>query len=434
MKPARALAGIALLVAGCSTHATALDTGSADAGDAGDAGILDMGLLDSGLTDAGMADGGLPTGVAPSGRYDTAYAADPDGKKVYVVEGDKAASVQCSIPVSDFVDEAWAFDPSTKAWAQIQITSQDNPLKRSRAAGVWDAMRKRMIMFGGRHSDNMSGTYTFLNDVWSLDPSTGTWTQLSAQGNMQAPPGRMNPVMVAAPGDDSVIIFGGGTNTGIAYNDTWVFKLSDNSWRQIGKTGAPLARLLHVGALDPMHGRLYIFTGVAADEFTQYDDLWYLDLDADRWTRIPNSASFPDPRFKAAMQYDAARNRLVFFGGHAAGDVMNDVWTFDLAGQQWAQAIKGDQVNGVAMSCSLPANFATADLNSPDRREAPVFSIYGDQALLFSGETDCGIPNDTWILDLTSMTWTQINSSFSGLTCPRSGRTDCGQPNAQLCG
>lgn len=442
MTRAAAIALLALGLAACS-GTSAKDAGSTDLGigmpDAG--GDIDSGLPDSGV-DAGPIDGGLPVGTAPIGRSDMAFATDPDTKRVYMIDGDKALPVQCNPSPSDFVEDAWVFDPATKQWASIDTSgSQDKPLVRVRASGAWDAMRKRVIVFGGRYRQGTTGAYTFLKDVWALDPSTGTWTQLSPENNMQGPTGRMNATMVADPANDRVLIHAGGTTNGLSFavnNDTWAFNLSDNTWHQLGMTGAPMPRIFHVSALDKMRKRLYVFSGAGADAFTAasfYQDMWYLDLTAGTWTQVPTTNGFPNGKIKASLDYDGARDRLVFFGGHDSQDVSNDVWTFDLSALTWTRKIAGDRITGMATGqCMFPASFATIDPMSPERREAQLFSIVGDQAVTFSGETDCGISNDTWILDLTSMTWTQINSSFSGLTCPRSGRTDCNQPNAQLCG
>jgi N-acetylneuraminic acid mutarotase len=390
-------------------------------------------------------DGGLPLGTAPIGRSDMAFATDPDSKKVYMIDGDKALPVQCNPSPSDFVDDAWVFDPQTMRWAAIDTSmSAMKPLKRARASGAWDKMGKRFIVFGGRYRNGTAGSYTWLNDVWALDPMTGTWTQLSAQGNPAAPSGRMNSAMVSDPGNNAVFIHAGGIVDANGFmfdvtNDTWQFNLSDNSWHAITAPSPPMGRLFHTAAFDPMHHVLYVWGGAGADAFTAasfYNDLWTLDLDANRWTQVPTAASFPDGRIKGVMQFDGPRNRLVLFGGHDSQDVTNSVYTFDLMSKTWTKAIAGDQITGMATgTCMFPGNFATIDPMSPERREGQLFSVVGDSAVAFSGETDCGISNDTWTLDLAMMTWTKINDSFTGLTCPRTHADPnaCSQAGAQLC-
>ena len=80
------------------------------------------------------------------------------------------------------------------------------------------------------------------------------------------------------------------------------------------------------------------------------------------------------------------------------------------------------------------ADFATIDPASPERRESHAFSILGDIAVMHAGRTDCGLANDTWVLDLLTFTWQRINNSFTGMTCFRSGRQDCMMPGAKKCG
>ncbi|MEL6183793.1 MAG: kelch repeat-containing protein, partial [Myxococcota bacterium] len=54
-------------------------------------------------------------------------------------------------------------------------------------------------------------------------------------------------------------------------------------------------------------------------------------------------------------------------------------------------------------------------------------------ALTYGGNTDCGLANDTWSLDLATDTWSQVTVSPSGMTCPRTGNPDCAAPTARMC-
>ena len=97
--------------------------------------------------------------------------------------------------------------------------------------------------------------------------------------------------------------------------------------------------------------------------------------------------------------------------------------------------IAGDEFNKPPNDfCDPPADFATFDPNSPERRESHIFTNTRDGAFLFGGRTDCGVANDSWLLDLNSFGWETLNESISGMTCYRSGRTDCDDPGSKLCG
>jgi hypothetical protein len=111
------------------------------------------------------------------------------------------------------------------------------------------------------------------------------------------------------------------------------------------------------------------------------------------------------------------------------------VWTFTLDTFLWELQRQGDTFNRPQLGfCDFPSDFATIDPESPERRESHLFVIGDDRAFMYGGRTDCGLTNDTWILNLPDATWQQINQSFNGMTCYRSGRTDCDDPEARKCG
>lgn len=428
---------------GANDAAVSNDAGTADSGSLGDTGLgVDTGLV----ADAGLSDGGLAMGVAPPRRGDMAFAVDPTSERVIMVFGDRAEPAMCNPAASDFVDDAFVFDPRTGRWAAIEIAAGPKPLRRARSSGAWDVQRNRFVLFGGRFREGTSGAYTFLRDLWALDPTTGIWTELSAQTNAQAPSGRMNATMLADPDRDRILIHAGGTVSGTSYtvdSQTWAFSLASGTWSQIGRTGTlPTPRLFHTAALDRRRNRMYVFSGAGRDAFTApnfFRDLWSLDLEQGTWSQAPLPPDALRGRLNARMDLDEARDRLVLFGGHDDRQLgnENDVWTFDLALQTWTRRIAGDRFNRLfpgSPFCDFPADFANVELSSPERRESHLFVIHRSRAVMYGGRTDCGLANDTWTLDLETLTWTQVTISFNGMTCFRSGRTDCNDPTAKKCG
>lgn len=387
----------------------------------------------------------LQAGTGPIRRGDMAYAVDQACGRVFMFHGDRAEPQSCGPAASQFIDDGYLFEPSTGKWYTLAPTGT-KPRNRVRASGAWDAMRNRFILFGGRYRAGTSGAYTYQKDVWAYDPATNAWTELWAQTAAGGPNGRMNTVMVADPVGDRILVFAGGqvssdAQSFIVDNQTWAFDLATNTWSQLATSGTrPTARLFHTGAFDKNNRVLYIFGGGGADAFTSptfFQDLWAFDVANETWSRIDAGATLPAGRIKAEMDFDANRNRIVLFGGHDDQQLGNDndLWSFDLIGGTWSNNHVGDTFNAPAIGfCDFPANFAIVDQCLPERRESHLFRIFGDQAFMYGGRTDCGLTNDTWILDLTTHTWRQVNASFNGMTCYRSGRTDCDQPEARKCG
>jgi len=70
----------------------------------------------------------------------------------------------------------------------------------------------------------------FLDDMWFFDIAEGVWTEkIPATGRKPTP--RMDHIMVIAPKDRIIILFGGFSDN-VFYNDTWYFILDENRWLQ----------------------------------------------------------------------------------------------------------------------------------------------------------------------------------------------------------
>jgi len=390
-----------------------------------------------------LGDALLP-GAAPFARGDMAFAHDATCQRVYMFFGDKAVPQLCSFPPSDFIDEGWYFDLSTKAWSKLSPTGPA-PMKRARPSGAWDTTRNRFLVFGGRYRSGTSGPYTFLNDLWAYDPSSNTWTEISYQGDSEAPTGRMNTEMIYDADNDRVIIYGGGQLTAnftsfIPYSDIWEYRFASNTWVKVRASNAePPARLFHGATYDTQRQRLYVFAGGGASAFQGpfYNDLWYFDYNSKLWSQIPTDGGFPNRRIKPILEYDQARDQLIMMGGHDDTSLGNtaEIWTFNLSSESWDPKLMGDQINQpIVNMCDPSAQFATYDRYSPERRASHVFTLTGDKAFMFGGRTDCGVANDSWYFDLSTYTWENLNESISGMTCYRSGRNDCDDPGAKMCG
>lgn len=92
----------------------------------------------------------------------------------------------------------------------------------------------------------------------------------------------------------------------------------------------------------------------------------------------------PGGRTRGSMAYDAARNRIVLFGGQVNGVNQNDTWLFD--GVHWTRV--------------FPANSPV-----PRYGHRMVYDGARQQVVLFGGHRGDTRLNDTWIWDGTN--WTQ---------------------------
>src|SRR5215468_2010500 len=77
---------------------------------------------------------------------------------------------------------------------------------------------------------------------------------------------------------------------------------------------APAARWGHAMVYDAARDRVLLFGGSTGTTF--HDDTW--SWDGSRWTQLAPSLS-PPARDQHVMAYDGARGRVVLFGGRLAG-------------------------------------------------------------------------------------------------------------------
>jgi hypothetical protein len=98
------------------------------------------------------------------------------------------------------------------------------------------------------------------------------------------------------------------------------------------------SRVGHVMAFDEARNKLLLFGGIGAEGGLPRGDrgsTW--TWDGSTWTRVATAG--PAPRYLASMVYDAARQRVVLFGGQSGvfpnGTVLGDTWEWD--GTAWAQ-------------------------------------------------------------------------------------------------
>lgn len=148
------------------------------------------------------------TGSPPSRRSSMASAFDPKTGKMIVFGG-------YWFDGSDhFYNDSYLFDPNQGQGVWTQLSPGGNvPSLRREVSGICDTLNNRFLIFGG---GTRSSAY---NDVYALDLTTNTWTQLSPSGTLPSP--RYCTQVVYDTPNRRMILFGGGYPGGSVYNDCW---------------------------------------------------------------------------------------------------------------------------------------------------------------------------------------------------------------------
>ena len=105
-----------------------------------------------------------------------------------------------------------------------------------------------------------------------------------------------------------------------------------------------------------------------------------LELDGSSWVAVEPIGPVPAGRWGHVLTYDAARRRVVMFGGENSGGTLADTWEYD--GLRWRQI-------------TIPAG------TGPTARSgaAGAFDVLRGVTVLFGGETAAGPTDETWTYD-----------------------------------
>lgn len=244
----------------------------------------------------------------------------------------------------------------------------------------------------------------------------------------------------------------------------------DGTWTSVtGSPTTPGPRREHGAIFDRENQRYLMFTGrsgTLAQKFIVFNDIWSLDVSGSpTWSHVPISGPLPGPRHSPQWGYDAARNRVLIFGGYGAHypggayGFLNDVWELSLDGTPyWTELFPTGQtptgrLAGAAVYDPMRQRFVGfgGTINAPVdtwvlnlRGQAnwvplpiggvrpnggwgmtSVYDARGDRMLIFGGSTSddyYGSNNDVWELKLRGLPiWTKLTTTGTRPSPRRSG-------------
>lgn len=282
-------------------------------------------------------------------------------------------------PYKGLYNDTWLFDPASGAWAKISGT-RTGPVKRDFGELAWDAIGKRVILFGGRTSGAPPGR-NILQDTWSFDPGKRTWTPLTTDCRKTVcPPARLGGRLVWSSAIGKLVLFGGTQDgMGSVLNDVWTF---DTSWHRIGATGGPSGRYLFGMAEDAATGMLLVYGGVTltSNALTAVRETWQLDPRTWQWQPVP-TATTPAADAEVGMAWLPSLGAVVVTGGSANGGtgIANSTWVFDRSVPNWVRVGTNQPVPSVHLNATLttdPCHGAAIFLGQPDQARPPTHTDY----------------------------------------------------------
>jgi len=207
------------------------------------------------------------------------------------------------------------------AWSERLVATR--PDKRRSHAMAFDAGRGRVVLFGGV-DDTVAPYGKIFGDTWEWDGTA--WAQQATTG----PHARSGHAMFYDAVRGRVVLFGGYNGVpleGFPQRDVWEW--DGTAWTErTPASGGPRARFTHAMAFAPPRGDALLFGGNFSAGAMILSDLW--SWGATGWSEVPSPGIQPDPRYLHALAFDSPRERLVLFGG-LGYQRLQDTWELDVA-------------------------------------------------------------------------------------------------------
>lgn len=298
----------------------------------------------------------LTQGPRPPERLSHSAIWDPVADQMIVFGGGCGAGC--------YRNDMWAYRPGTNSWSQLGVNGVALPAARGGHSGVWDTIAGRLLVFAGSQP---KGT---LNDFWSYQPSSSTWSHLDLD-----PPGLpltgTHRAVWDTQGEQMLLIDS-------ALQLIWSYRAGQNTWSERAPIGpTPSAREAATAVWDPGRAQLLLFGGRGDTGY--HDELWSYRPAMNSWARIPSTAPDvgvprPPARWRHTAVWDPDRERMVIFGGHNGG-LLDDLWAYAPARNAWEP---------------LPAS---GTLPAARQEHSAVWG--GGQMFVFGGEAGT-LLNDVW--------------------------------------
>lgn len=174
-----------------------------------------------------------------------------------------------------------------------------------------------LVLFGGEHYSGDRADYFATTHAFAVDKAL--WTRYDSATR---PPPRSGHAAVMHRG--FMYVFGGEfSNKSLTqyrhYRDLWRLDLEDFSWEKIDARGGPSARSGH--RMCVVKGKLLVFGGYFDSGFGEnkyYNDLHYIDLTADEfaWTKVETQSFDLVPSPRSGFQWTVFGEEVWLYGGY----------------------------------------------------------------------------------------------------------------------
>eukprot|EP01080_Neovahlkampfia_damariscottae_P006255 gene6255-10263_t len=181
--------------------------------------------------------------------------------------------------------------------------------------------------------------------------------------------------------NNSIVLFGGypGIDTSI-----YELNLKTKTWKKPPISGKPPSgRFGHTAVLR--HENWFIFGGEDGTTKNKLNDLYMLDLEHRKWSKIETTGNPPAPRKNHSAAWHLNNNSMIIYGGEQSSKkIFSDCHMYDFSTMKWTQIILK---NSSFMNIGLP------------KRTSHSVCMFDNYMMIFGGKDKEGLQNDTFVIN-----------------------------------
>jgi len=237
-----------------------------------------------------------PTGTPPSTRMLCGMIHDPVRDRLIVIGGHP-----------QYLNDVWALPlsgPNAMQWSQLSPLGTP-PTPRWGFTVIYDPDAERAILFGGTSAGSVVH-----DDVWALNLTGGTsWENLDPIGPNPDP--RLVHSAIYDALRKRMVVYGGGNYNPSFLADVWELERLDErpKWKKLHPDGVdPGERDLITSIYDEPRNRLVFFGGFHENPTTFFNDTWFLTWEGLETAESGSSVDVPAvPQARAVLALAGAR-------------------------------------------------------------------------------------------------------------------------------
>ncbi len=228
-----------------------------------------------------------------------------------------------------FESESLLLEPSAApaVFKALSVKGEDKPSARSYVSSTFLPDTRRVLLFGGFQPD-------FLDDLWSLDIGTSTWTQLSGEKGKARPAQRDAHATFVGSDSNHFYVFGG-LNRSSVLNDLWRWDIKKKTWEEIkpAEPSAPWPELRLTHRMLNISPDTALMFGGLSPGFESLAELWSFDTKTDRWQRL---ADAPVDLAGPALVWHPKLKAMLVLGGSRTGVAQDSILAYEPATKKWS--------------------------------------------------------------------------------------------------